>query len=71
MKTTDDLLHEFAAVVSTSDARAIMRRALRVAGVKSGATLATGELLLVLEAMGAEGGPVQQMAEQLAQDALR
>ena len=69
--TTEDLLREFGAVLSASDARALMRRAARVAGVRRGSRMATGELLLVLEAMGAEGGLVQQLAEHLAQEALR
>lgn len=69
--TTEDLLREFGAVVPASDARALLRRASRVAGVRRGTALETGDLLLVLEAMGAEGGHVQRLAEDLAQQVLR
>ncbi len=69
--TTDDLLREFAAILPAWEARALMRRAARLAGVRPGAALGTGELLMVLEAMGAEGGTVQRVAEHLAQEALQ
>ncbi len=73
--TTDDLLREFRSVLPASDARALLRRASRVAGIRRGAqrgsALETMELLLILEALGAEGGPVQRVAEQLARQALQ
>ncbi|MCK9487348.1 MAG: hypothetical protein M0R73_11730 [Dehalococcoidia bacterium] len=69
--TADELLRHVGAVTSASDARALLRRAARVAGVRRDRPMATRDLLLVLEALGAEGGSVQLLAEQLARQALR
>jgi len=66
--TTDELLREIGLV--SSDARALLGRASRVAGVKRGQALEVSELLLLLEALASEGGPVQEIAETLARRAL-
>jgi hypothetical protein len=69
--TTDDLLAALDGVTSRSDARAMISRAVRVAGVATGRPLAVRELLLVCEALAAEGGVIQQTAESVAMRALR
>jgi hypothetical protein len=69
--STNDLLHALFGVTSASDARALMSRATRVAGVPSNRPLETRELLMVCEALAAEGGVIQQIAEQMAVRALR
>ena len=69
--TTDDLLAELDGVTSRSDARAMISRAARVAGVRTGRPLQVRELLMVCEALAAEGGTIQQLAESVATRALR
>ncbi len=69
--TTDDLLAELDGVTSRSDARAMISRAARVAGVPTGRPLEMRELLMVCEALAAEGGVIQQLAEGMATRALR
>ncbi|MBM4416252.1 MAG: hypothetical protein FJ035_08470 [Chloroflexi bacterium] len=69
--TIDEVAAAMRAVTSASDARAIVNRASRIAGVPSNHPLAVRKLLMVCEALTAEGGPVQQVAEVLAGHALR
>ena len=69
--STDDLEHTLHRVTSRSDARAMINRAARVAGVATDRPLAVGELLLVCEALAAEGGAIQELAETIAIRALR
>lgn len=64
--TLDGLLQELCAITALSDARALVRRASRVAGVSAGCELRLPELLLVCEALSAEGGQVQTLAEAIA-----
>ena len=58
-------------LTSRSDARAMISRAARIAGVPTGRPLQVRELLMVCEALAAEGGVIQQMAEAVATRALR
>lgn len=69
--STDQLQQELNAVTSRSDARAMISRAARVAGVSTDRPLEVRELLLVCEALAAEGGAIQQLAETIAMRALR
>lgn len=69
--TTDDLLNELYAVTSASDARAMISRASRVAGVPAGRPLDVRELLLLCEALVAEGGSIQAIAEEMATRTVR
>lgn len=69
--TTDDLLAELGGVTSRSDARAMISRAARVAGVPTGRPLEVRQLLMVCEALAAEGGAIQTLAESVATRALR
>lgn len=68
--TTDDLLRELTLVTSTSNARAMLGRASRVARVRRGPDLAPGEMLVLLEALATEGGAIQTVAEDIARRAL-
>lgn len=68
---TDDVLTALCRVTSASDARALVSRASRVAGVPHNRALATQELLLVCEALAAEGGMIQIVAEEIAGRALQ
>ena len=67
------LLVEVATVVSHGRARHLLTRARRVAGLErhdSTQALETLELLMLLEALAAEGGELQMLAETLARRAL-
>ena len=66
----DDLRSELRTVTSPSDARALLSRAARIAGVPSNRPLEMRELLLVCEALAAEGGLIQHIAESIATRAL-
>jgi len=69
--TIEDLTAEVRAVTSASDARAVVSRASRIAGVPDNRPLQTRELLRVCEALAAEGGLIQEIAEVIATRALR
>ena len=68
--TADDLVRELAAVTSGSDARAVVNRAARVAAVPLDRPLQVDELLRVCEAITAEGGLIQEIAEIVASQSL-
>ena len=68
--TADDLRRELAAVTSLSDARAVVNRAARIVGVPLDRPLHTDELLHLCEAVAAEGGLVQEVAELIAARSL-
>ena len=67
--STTDLLRELNGVTSDADARAMVSRASRMAGAPDG-PLHLEELLLMCEALAAEGGPVQRLAEEIAMRAV-
>ena len=69
--TVEDVTREIGAVTSASDARAVVNRASRIAGVPGGRPLRIEELLRVCQALAAEGGLVQEMAETIAVRALK
>lgn len=69
--TTDDLLQALNQVTSTSDARALISRALRITGVPHHRPLELRELVEVCEALAVEGGAIQRVAEGIAMAALR
>lgn len=69
--TTDDLLQALTQVTSTSDARALVSRAMRITGVPNHRPLQLTELVQMCEALGVEGGPIQRLAETIAMAALR
>ncbi len=68
--TIDDVTTQLGKVTSESDARALTSRASRVAGVPHHRPLEMNELLRVCEALAAEGGMIQQMADLIATRAL-
>lgn len=65
-RTIDDLSRELGRVTSRADARALLNRAARVAGVASDRTLDLKQLLMVCTALAAEGGAIQAVADQIA-----
>lgn len=67
--TTDDLVRELRRVTSAADARAMVNRASRVAGVAPGRALGVTEVGLVCRALAEEGGRVQALVEQIARTA--
>lgn len=69
--TTDDLLQALNQVTSTSDARALLSRALRITGAPQHRPLQLGELVQMCEALAVEGGAIQKVAEGIAMAALR
>ena len=64
--TLDQLTVKLSAVTSASDAQAIVNRASRIAGVPSSRPLDVDELTLVLSALSAEGGMIEQLAQAIA-----
>lgn len=62
----DDLSRELDKVTSRSDARALLNRAARVAGVAPDRPLELKELLMVCQSLAAEGGAIQTVVEQIA-----
>ena len=69
--TTNDLLQALNQVTSTSDARALISRAMRITGAPNHRHLERSELVQICEALGVEGGSIQRVAEQIAMAALR
>ncbi len=69
-RTVDDLYRELGRVTSRADARAVLNRAARVAGVASDRALDLKQMLMVCTALAAEGGPIQALAEQIATASL-
>ncbi|MBM3139800.1 MAG: hypothetical protein FJZ92_06170 [Chloroflexi bacterium] len=67
----DDLRAELRTVTSASDANTLLSRAARIAGVPGNRPLELRELLLVCEALAAEGGLIQSIAESIATRTLR
>ena len=68
--TLEQLKIELSAVTSASDARAVVNRASRIAGVPNNRPLDVSELMLVLSALSAEGGMIQDVAQTIAAAAL-
>ena len=68
--TLDELVTEIGMVTSTSDARAVVNRASRITRAPDHRPLEVRELLSVCQALAAEGGMVQQIAELIAARAL-
>ena len=68
--SADELARELGAVTSGNDARSVVSRAARVAGVPMDRPLQMAELLCVCEAVAAEGGLVQEIAEMVASRSL-
>lgn len=68
--TADDLLAHLGSVTTDSDAKALVRRAARIAGVPADRPLEIDELLRVCEALASEGGMIQEVAELIASRAL-
>lgn len=68
--TLEQLKIELSAVTSASDARAVVNRASRIAGVPDNRPLDVKELMLVLSALSAEGGMIQDVAQTIAAAAL-
>lgn len=71
MLTIEQLAAELGLVTSGSDARAVLNRASRVAGVPQDRVLQREELLRVCAALAAEGGMIQEIAESIAAEAVR
>ena len=69
--TTDDLLQALNQVTSTSDARVLLSRAMRITGAPQHRPLQLTELVQMCEALAVEGGPIQRIAEGIAMAALR
>ncbi len=69
--TLDDLHHALGAATSRGDARAAVRRAARIVGVRTHDELDLHELVRLCSALSAEGGVIQQVAEEIASEALR
>ena len=62
----EEVAAEVRSVTSPSDAQAVVNRASRIAGVPDNRRLQVQELLRVCDALAAEGGLVQEIAELIA-----
>ena len=69
--TLSDVQGALGAVASSRDARVAVRRAAKIVGVEANQPLELRELVRICSALAAEGGVIQQMAEEIAGDALR
>jgi hypothetical protein len=69
--TLADVQGALGAVASRGQARAAVRRAARIVGIERDHPLELRELIRLCSALAAEGGPIQQLAEEIAGDALR
>ena len=58
-------------VATRGAAKAAVRRAARIVGVERDQPLELSDLIRICSALAAEGGPIQQLAEEIAGDALR
>jgi len=68
--TLDDLAYALSTTTSHGTARAAVRRAARVIGLRSSDALDLHELVRICSALSAEGGAIQQIAEQIVSEAL-
>ena len=68
--TLDDIQSALGAVASRGRVRAAIRRATRITGAERERPLERRELIRLCSALAAEGGPIQQLAEEIATDAL-
>jgi len=73
METTTlaDVQGALGSVATRGAAKAAARRAGKIVGVQRDQPLELRELIRVCSALAAEGGSIQQLAEQIAGDALR
>ena len=69
--TLADVQGALGAVTSNGQAKAAVRRAAKIVGVQRDQPLELRELIRVCSALAAEGGPIQQLADEIAGDALR
>ena len=69
--TLSDVQGALGAVASSREARVAVRRAAKIVGVEANQPLELRELVRICSALAAEGGVIQQMAEEIAGDALR
>ena len=68
--TLADVQGALGAVASRGQARAAVRRAARIVGVRRDEPLEIRELVRICSALAAEGGSIEQLAEAIAMDAL-
>ncbi len=61
-----DLSIQLAQVTTADNALALIRRALRVTGLTNVNTLTDADMTSLLQALAAEGGAIQEIAEQIA-----
>ena len=61
-----DLTIQLAEITSVDRAGAVIQRALRSTGLSNAPTLDEQDITSLLQAIAAEGGPVQELAEQIA-----
>lgn len=69
--TLADVQGVLGTVATRGEARAAIRRAAKIVGVDSDQPLELRELIRLCSALAAEGGPIQELAETIAGDALR
>jgi len=71
IQTVRDLQVALRDAASRGDTRAAVRRAARIVGVRVDQELDVHQLVRICSALSAEGGAIQEVAEQIASDALR
>jgi hypothetical protein len=65
-----DLSLELTAVTTSERAQDIIEKALRVTGLSKSPIIDESAMIALLQAIAAEGGPIQQLPEQIAVNGL-
>ena len=65
-----DLSMQLSSVTTTDRAQEVIQRALRTAGLTNSPMIDEADLVALLQAIAAEGGAIQEMAEQIAVDGI-
>jgi hypothetical protein len=65
-----DLSVQLSSVTSAERAQEVIQRALRTAGLTNSPVIDESDLATLLQAIAAEGGAIQEIAEQIAVDGI-
>ena len=65
-----DLSIQLSSVTTTERAQEVIQRALRTAGLTNSPVIDETDLVALLQAIAAEGGAIQEIAEQIAVDGI-
>jgi phage-related minor tail protein len=69
-QAVSELSRALAAVAAPDETSEIIRRALRVAGLSNASNVNERDVVSLLQALAAEGGAIEELAQQIARDGL-